>query len=94
VPLKSGTVQRTTYNNNLHPWRQQYYPTVRQWGLDASLFKTIPIREQMKLRFNLDYFNVLNHPNNPTGVASTGVLSTRSSGSGSRELQLTLRLTW
>ena len=94
VPLSNGVLQRTTYNENLHPWRQQYYPSVRQWGLDASLFKTIPVTERVNLRFNLDYFNVLNHPNNPTGVSGMGILSTRSSGSGARELQLTLRLTW
>jgi hypothetical protein len=94
VTLKDGTVQRLTYNDNLHPWRQQYFPSVRQWGLDASLFKSIPIREQMALRLNIDYFNVLNHPGNPSSVANTGILSTRSSGSGSRELQLTLRLMW
>ena len=94
VPLSNGVLQRTTYNENLHPWRQQYFPSVRQWGLDASLFKTIPVTERVNLRFNLDYFNVLNHPNNPTGVSGMGILSTRSSGSGARELQLTLRLTW
>jgi hypothetical protein len=22
VPLKNGTIQRTTYNDNLHPWRR------------------------------------------------------------------------
>jgi len=93
IPLKSGAVQRTTYNDNLHPWRQQYLPSVRTWGLDASLFKTIPVKEQLNLRFNLDYFNVLNHPNNSTSAGSDGLISTRTS-SGARQLQLTLRLTW
>jgi len=94
VRLLNGTAQRTAFNENLHPWRQQYFPTVRQWGLDASLFKTIPIKERMNLRFNLDYFNALNHPNNPNSFNNLGILGTRTSGSGSRELQLTLRLTW
>ncbi len=92
IPLNNGTVQRTTYNNNLHPWRQQFIPSVRQWGLDAALFKMIPIGERLKVRFNADFFNVLNHPGNPSGVGSDGVLSVRNSGTGARELQLTMRI--
>jgi hypothetical protein len=94
VTLNDGTVQRTTFNDGLHPWRQQYFPSIRQWGLDASLFKTIPISERVLLRVNADFFNVLNNPGNPNSVASTGVLSTRSSGNSPRVLQLTARLTW
>jgi len=94
IPLNNGKVQRTTFNDNLHVWRNQYFPSVRQWGLDASLFKTIPINEQFKIRFNADFFNVLNHPGNPSGVGSDGILSTRSSGQSARQLQLTLRVIW
>ncbi|MEK7403659.1 MAG: carboxypeptidase regulatory-like domain-containing protein [Acidobacteriota bacterium] len=94
ITLKDGTVQRTTFSDGLHPWRQQYFPSTRQWGLDASLFKRIPITERVNFRINLDAFNVLNHPGNPSGAGGDGILSTRSSGSGARELQLTLRLSW
>ena len=94
VPLKDGAIQRTTYNPNLHPWRQQFLPSVRQWGLTASLFKTIPIGERVRVRFNADFFNVLNHPGNPNSVGSNGVLAVRNSGSGARELQLTARVSW
>lgn len=94
VPLKDGTLQRTTFNNGLHPWRQQYLPGVRQWGLDASLFKTVPISERVRLRFNADFFNVLNMPGNPNSIGGDGILSTRTSGQGARELQLTLRIDW
>ena len=82
------------FNDNLHPWRQQYLPGARQWRLDASLFKTIPISERMLVRFNADFFNVFNHPGNPSGVSSMGMLSTRNSGQDPRQIQLTLRLTW
>jgi len=94
VPLKDGTLQRTTYDTGLHPWRQQYLPGVRQWSLDASLFKTLRVTERFNVRFNADFFNVFNHPGNTNSIASDGVLSTRSSGTGARELQLTLRLIW
>jgi hypothetical protein len=94
VTLKDGTTQRTTYNDGLHPWRQQYFPSTRQRYLDASLFKSIPITERVSLRINADFFNVLNHPGNPTGVSAEGILSTRTSARAARELQLTARLTW
>ena len=94
IPLNNGTVQRTTYNDNLHPWRNQSMPGVRQWFQDASLFKFVGLTERISLRFNIDFFNVFNNPNNPTGVSGDGILATRNSGSGARVTQLGLRLTW
>jgi len=94
VPLKSGTVQRLTYNDGLHPWRNQYLPGVRQWSVDASLFKNIPIHESVNLRFAADFFNVLNRPNNPNTIGGDGFLNTQSSGIAARLLQLSLRLDW
>lgn len=94
VPLNNGTVQRTTWSG-LAPLRNQYLPSIRQWSLDASIFKTIAIAEGFRLRFQADFFNVLNHPGNPNSVSSeTGVLSVQSSGNSPRTLQLSLRLTW
>jgi hypothetical protein len=93
VTLNDGTQERIAWGG-LPPLRQQYLPSTRQWGLDASAFKTIPITERFNMRFNADFFNVLNHPGNPSGVGTTGMLSTRNSGYGARQLQLTLRLTW
>ena len=94
VPLKNGTLQRTVFNDGLHPWRQQYLPGPRQWGLDASLFKNTRITERVVMRFNADFFNVLNMPglNQPDGFS--GISSLRTSANGPRNLQLTLRLTW
>lgn len=94
IPLKNGTVQRTNFDNGLHPWRNQYIPGPRQWGMDASLFKFINITESVVLRFNIDIFNVFNHPNNPNSIGGDGILATRNSGSGARTTQLTLRLQW
>ncbi len=93
IPLNNGTVQRLGYNTNLHPWRQQYLPSVRQWNLDASLFKNVSFNERLNLRLGADFFNVFNHPGNPSGIGG-GILQTRNSGSGARTLQLNARITW
>jgi hypothetical protein len=94
IPLNNGAVQRENYNDNLHPYRLQYIPSTLQWNLDSSIFKAIPIKESMFLRINADFFNVFNHPGNPSGVATTGILNTRNSGVAARVLQLTGRFTW
>jgi hypothetical protein len=95
VPLNNGTTQRTTLSGLL-PLRQQYMPSILQWGLDASLFKVIPITERVRMRLNVDFFNVLNHPGNPNmaTTVTTGMLATRTSGNLPRTLQLTLRVSW
>ena len=94
VPLTNGTVARTTYNDNLNPYRNQYFPSVLQWGMDASLLKNIALGERANLRFSIDCFNVLNHPNNPSAVSANGILATNTSGSSPRQTQLGLRLSW
>jgi hypothetical protein len=94
IPLNNGTVQRVTFNDNLHPWRNQFFKAPNQWGLDASLFKFVKLTEKVTMRFNVDMFNVLNHPNDPIIVDPTGVLTTRNSGVSARVMQLTARLTW
>jgi len=94
IPLTNGKVQRTTFNNDLNPWRNQYVPGPLTWYQDASLFKFFRIKERVTLRFNIDFFNALNNPNNPTSVASTGILATQNSGSSARVAQITGRLSW
>ncbi len=94
IPLSNGTVQRTTFNDNLHPWRNQYLNGPNQWFLDASAFKFVNLTEKVAMRFSVDFFNALNNPNNPTTVSSDGLLSVRNSGSAARVTQLSLRLNW
>lgn len=94
IPLNTGAVQRVGYNPGLHPWQNQRLPSVRQWNLDASLFKNVQLTERFNLRFNADFFNVLNAPNNPNSVGGDGMLTTRNSGIPARMLQLSLRLSW
>jgi hypothetical protein len=92
--LNDGTEQRTAYDPGMHVWQNQFLPGVLQWGLDASLFKRVAITERVFVRVNFDFFNVLNRPNNPNSIGGDGVLQTRNSGSGARQLQFTLRVTW
>ncbi len=94
VTMKNGTVQRVEYDPNLHPWRFHVRPGPRAWGLDASLFKRVSLTERFALRFNMDFFNVLNMPGLTLPNASTGILSLQNSGSAARQMQLTLRLIW
>jgi Carboxypeptidase regulatory-like domain len=94
IPLNNGTVQRVAYNDGLHPWRNQYMPGVRQWFQDASAFKFVSLKEGLTLRFNVDFFNVFNNPNNPNSIGGDGILAVRNSGSGARVTQLGLRLIW
>ncbi len=94
LPLKNGTVVRTTYNPTLNPFQNQWVPGVRQWSQDASLFKVMPIKERVNLRFNADFFNVFNHPGNVNSVTADGMQATRSSGNSPRTLQLSLRLSF
>jgi hypothetical protein len=93
--LKDGTVQRTTYAPGINPFQNQYLPGVITWGLDAGLIKNFRITERVNLRFNMDAFNVLNHPGTPNAISGTsGVLSTFGAANGGREVEFTLRLGW
>jgi hypothetical protein len=58
------------------------------------LFKRVKINERFGVRFNADFFNVLNMPGTPQPEASTGIVSLRNSAQAARQLQLTLRLLW
>jgi hypothetical protein len=56
LPMANGSVQRTTFNDNLHPYRNQYNRGPNQWFMDASLFKHINVSERVAMRkFELDY---------------------------------------
>lgn len=94
IPLKNGTVQRVAMNTNFHPWRQQYLPGPWNFGLDASIFKTVRFGERMALRMNADFFNVLNNPGMGQPNSTSGIISLQNSSNGPRQLQLTLRLSW
>ncbi|MCL4401501.1 MAG: TonB-dependent receptor [Acidobacteria bacterium] len=97
IPLQNGSVQRVAVDTALHPWRQQYLLGPLNWLTDASLLKYFSIAEGMRLRLNVDMFNVFNNQglNTPGG---DGVVTLKNSYSGfgfrPRQLQVTARLEW
>lgn len=94
VPLTNGNAQQVAYNSNLHPWRNQRMPGVNQWGLDASIYKNVLIKERLNIRVGADWFNVLNVAGNPNSIGGDGMLVTRDSGQAARTLQLNARISW
>lgn len=94
IPLKNGTVQRVGMDTSCHPWRQQYLPGPWNFGVDASIFKTVRFCERMALRMNADFFNVLNNPGMGLPNSTIGIISLQNSSNGPRQLQLKLRLSW
>jgi hypothetical protein len=94
VKMKDGTEQRVAMDTGLHPWRNQFVPGPWNFGLDASIFKNISVTERVKLRFNADFFAVLNNPGIGQPSNASGIISLQNSANAPRELQLSLRLTF
>ena len=94
VTLKDGTKQLVAYDTGLHPWRNQAIAGPWISSMNASLYKSVAITERVRLRINLDAFNVFNQPGLPLPDNNTGILSLRTSGQGARVLQYTARVSW
>jgi hypothetical protein len=94
VPLKDGTLQRVGFDNNLHPWRNQFILANWGWEQDASLYKTFRIGERLQARLNADFWNVLNAPGLQLPAAFSGIITKQFSGKAPRNIHLTLRLIW
>lgn len=94
VPMKNGTLQRTSYAPGIHPLQNQFVLGPMIWSMDASLFKSVKLTEQAFLRINADFFNVFNMPGMNMPGGGDGLLINRNSVNSPRLLQLTLRLSW
>lgn len=94
VPLKDGTLQRTTMDTGLHPLQNQYVTAPIIWSMAGSLFKAFPITERVMLRVNVDFLNNLFNMPGDTVPQSDGLLINRNSANPARVLQLTMRLTF
>lgn len=91
ITLANGSVVQTALNTNLNPYRNQYFLGPFSYAQSALLYKNIPIREAVKLRFECDFFNVFNAQglNQP---GAFGISSLQTSAKTPRQIQLTLRL--
>jgi len=95
VTLKNGTSQRTTFDTNLNPWRNQFKSGLYNWSQSASLFKVVPVNERVFFRLNIDFFNVFNMPGIPkTPSSTTGLIDAQYSGNAARALQFGLRFSF
>jgi hypothetical protein len=94
VTLANGSTQTVGFDNALNPFRNQYVLGPMLWTWNASLFKSVALTERVRMRFNADFFNVLNQPGLNLPDATTGIVSTQNSAQSPRQLQLTLRLIW
>jgi hypothetical protein len=94
VPLRNGTNQRVDFDTNLHPFRNQYFMGPSRWSMNASAFKAVQLKEGVFLRFNIDFFNVLNMPGVNMPDSGTGIITNQFSDNSPRVLQVTGRLTW
>lgn len=94
ITLKDGTVYRGSYGG-LTPLQNQFVESQGLWTLSASLLKTFPVRERLRLRIQWDVFNPTNSPQEPQlPSTSEGLLYTYLSGTAARSMQFTLRLSW
>jgi hypothetical protein len=78
----------------LNPLRNQFIAGPWAWTVNSSLFKVVSLTEHLKLRLNMDFFNVFNHPGTPLPNSDTGIISLQNSANAPRQLQWTARLTW
>ena len=106
IPLKDGTVARTSYGGAvsgaawesrtsvLDPLQNQFMLGPMLWNVQASLFKTINLTERVQMRINVDFLNnVFNMPGTNL-PGSNGIESQQTSANSPRVLQLTMRLTF
>jgi hypothetical protein len=90
APYPSGASGPATAN----PFSHTFLTGPTNWTIDTSLFKVLPITENVNLRFNMDVFNALNMQgySNPSGT--DGTISLTTSANTPRQVQFTLRLTF
>jgi hypothetical protein len=97
LPLTGGSVLQVAKDTGLHPWRQQYLLGPFNWTADASLLKFFTLKERLRLRLNVDLFNLLNVQGLNTPAAD-GIVTLQNSFGGfgirPRQMQVNARLEW
>ncbi|HVX65231.1 MAG TPA: TonB-dependent receptor [Bryobacteraceae bacterium] len=92
--LSDGSSEKAG-KSDLNPFRNNHLASSWLKNTDASLFKTFPLTERMRLKVQCDFFNVFNMPGNEYAPPDdTGVITTQYSKNAPRQLQLSARFTW
>ena len=94
VPLKNGSLQLVNFDSGLNPWRNQAVQGPWISSMNASLSKSVPINEHVRLRLSVDAFNVLNQPGTNLPDTTTGIITLRTSAQGARTMQYGARISW
>ena len=95
VRLANGQIFMANYSANMVNWNaRNFLKGPGAWNQDASLFKTIPIRERYRLRLTGDFFNAFNHPNDNSPNQKTGLQDLSRQSNAPRTIQLSARVEW
>jgi Carboxypeptidase regulatory-like domain len=93
-PPAATTIGQTDFAPLGGPWNQVHGPAFN--NLDYSVFKRFRTTERTRLEFRAEFFNLFNHPNFGTGLASTNYNNanfgfiTNTMGTG-RDIQFALK---
>jgi len=96
VNLADGTCYNAPFSGFYNPAPRNNIIGPGAWNDDLSIYKHFRIAERVDLRFAADFFNALNHPNDPPPNATSGLQDLNANQAtalnGPRQIQLSLRL--
>lgn len=96
VNLANGTCYNAPFSGFYNPAPRNNIIGPGAWNDDLSLYKHFKIGEKLDMRFAADFFNALNHPNDPAPNATSGLQDLDANQSTAlnspRVIQLSLRL--
>jgi len=89
--LADGSVVNTPIGDNVNWNARNFIMGPSRFNLDFSIFKNFQFAERRRLRFTADFFNVFNHPTDPTPNSRTGLQDLSRQANEPRIIQLSLR---
>ncbi|MGE5644253.1 MAG: TonB-dependent receptor domain-containing protein [Acidobacteriota bacterium] len=92
--LADGSVRMTDVSDMVNWNARNFFRGPGAWNQDISVFKTIPIRESLRVRFTADFFNALNHPVDVAPNAETGLQDLSIQANDPRIIQFSARVEW
>lgn len=95
VTLADKTTRLVNYYSGAYnPIARNFFKGPGYWNVDFTAFKNFNFTEKTQLRFQADFFNVFNHPNDPDPNPTTGLQDLWRQQNDPRIIQLGLRFTW